>query len=197
MSTAAAPSLFDLPPVLPEGMRYAADFLSAAEEARLIAAIEPLPFRPFEFHGFEGRRRIMSFGWRYDFAGGRLDAAEPLPAFLQPLRERAAAFAGLEATALPHAMVTEYAPGAPIGWHRDRPEFGDVIGVSLAAPCRFRLRRKRGDGWERLTLPLPPRSIYLLRGAARHEWEHSIPPVERLRYSITFRSVKGEKSANS
>lgn len=197
MKTAAAPSLFDLPPVLPEGMRYAADFLSAADEARLIEAIEPLPFRPFEFHGFEGRRRIMSFGWRYDFAGSRLDAAEPLPPFLQPLRERAAAFAGLDPAALPHAMVTEYAPGAPIGWHRDRPEFGDVIGVSLAAPCRFRLRRERGDGWERLTLPLPPRSIYLLRGAARSEWEHSIPPVEQLRYSITFRSVKGEKSASS
>ena len=195
--TADARSLFDLPPLLPEGMRYEPTFLSPVEEARLIAAIEPLPFRPFEFHGFQGRRRIMSFGWRYDFAGSRIEAAEPLPAFLHPLRDRAAAFAGIDPAALPHAMVTEYAPGAPIGWHRDRPEFGDVIGVSLAAPCRFRLRRRVRGGWERLTLPLPPRSIYLLRGLARWEWEHSIPPAEQLRYSITFRSIKSEKSANS
>lgn len=181
--------LFDLAPSLPPGMLYAADWLSAEEERRLIADIAPLPFREFEFHGYLGKRRVVSFGWRYHFGSRRMSEATPMPDFLLPLRERAAAFASLAPAALEHALVTEYAPGAAIGWHRDRPEFGDVVGISLGADCRFRLRRRRGDGWERLTLPMPPRAAYLLRGAVRTEWEHSIPPVEALRYSITFRSL--------
>src|SRR5205085_2830714 len=110
--------------------------------------------------------------------------------FLLPLRGRAAAFAGLDPDELADALVTEYSPGAAIGWHRDRPIFGDVIGISLGAPCRFRLRRKLGDRWERASLVLRPRSAYLLRGPVRHEWQHSIPPVEALRYSVTFRSTQ-------
>jgi alkylated DNA repair dioxygenase AlkB len=106
------------------------------------------------------------------------------------LRDRAAAFAGIDPMALEHALLTEYSAGAGIGWHRDRPVFDDVIGISLGAPCRFRLRRKQGASWQRAAIELLPRSAYLLRGPVRREWEHSIPPLDELRYSVTFRSVK-------
>lgn len=175
---------------LPEGFVYRPEFIAPEEEQTLLAAIAPLPFREFEFHGYKGRRRVVSFGWRYDFEGAGLQKIEPLPAFLLPLRDRAADFAGLPPDAFEHALVTEYPPGAPIGWHRDRSVFGDVVGVSLLAPCVFRFRRKLGAGWERAKLIAEPRSAYLLRGAARQEWEHSISEVEAQRYSITFRTLK-------
>lgn len=178
------------PQSMPAGFRYAPDLIDAAEEARLIGAFADLPFKEFEFHGFTGKRRVISFGFRYDFNGGGLTEAAPMPAFLAPVRARAAAFAGLAPERLQHVLITEYRPGTPIGWHRDRPNFGDVIGVSLLSPCTFRMRRKRGAGWERAALRLDRRSVYLMRGPSRDEWEHSIPPVEALRYSITFRSLR-------
>jgi len=179
---------------MPEGFRHAPALIDAAEETRLVAAFADLPFKEFEFHGFLGKRRVVSFGYRYDFNGGGLKAADPIPEFLKPLRERAAAFAELKPDHLQHALVTEYRPGAAIGWHRDRPHYGDVIGVSLLSPCTFRMRRKRGTslngGWDRAVLQLAPRSFYLLRGPSRDEWEHSIPAVEALRYSVTFRVLR-------
>ena len=183
------PDLFEVPDALPQGMRYQAELISPDEEQALVAELARLPFREFEFHGFTGRRRTVSFGWRYDFNGGGLQQAGDIPGFLLPVRGRAAAFAGLEPSALEHALLIEYAPGAGIGWHRDRPAFDDVIGISLMASCTFRLRRKVGTGWERRSLAAEPRSAYLLRGPARSEWEHSIPPLASLRYSITFRSM--------
>jgi alkylated DNA repair dioxygenase AlkB len=174
---------------LPEGMRYAPEIISAAEEQRLLGALSQLPFKEFEFHGFLGRRRTVSFGWRYDFNGSGLGRAEAIPEFLLPVRARAAQFTGLDPAALEHVLLVEYGPGAGIGWHRDRPTFDDVIGLSLLTPCTFRLRRKVGGRWERRALTVQPRSAYLLRGSARSEWEHSIPPLETLRYSITFRSM--------
>jgi alkylated DNA repair dioxygenase AlkB len=132
----------------------------------------------------------VSYGWRYDFAEEALRPAEAIPGFLLPLRARAAAFADLAPERLPHVLVTEYDAGAGIGWHRDKGVFGDVVGISLLAPCRFRLRRRRGDGWERASVDAAPRSAYLLRGPSRTEWEHSIPPVDALRYSVTFRDLR-------
>jgi alkylated DNA repair dioxygenase AlkB len=129
---------------------------------------------------------------RYDYNGGGIKTADPIPEFLAPLRDRAAAFAALPSEQLVAALVTEYKPGAAIGWHRDRPHYGDVIGVSLLAPCTFRLRRKRDGGWDRASLRADPRSIYLMRGPSRDEWEHSIPAVEALRYSVTFRALRDE-----
>lgn len=187
--------LFDTPVELPDGMRYAPDLISSDEEHALVADIALLPFRAFEFHGFLGRRRTVSFGWNYDFNGGGLQQAGGIPDFLLPVRARAAAFAGLDPAALEHALLIEYSPGAGIGWHRDRPTFGDVIGISLLSPCTFRLRRKRGSGWERRSLAAQPRSAYLLRGPSRTEWEHSIPPLATLRYSITFRSLARRAAA--
>jgi alkylated DNA repair dioxygenase AlkB len=176
-------------PPLPQGFAYQAELISPPEEQELIERISGLPLKEFEFHGFTARRRTISFGWHYDFARSRLDRAEEIPAWLSSLREAAAAFAGLEPSQLPHVLILEYSAGATIGWHRDRASFGDVIGVSLLSPCRFRLRRKAGSRWERAALTLVPRSVYLLRGPARTEWEHSIPAVDELRYSITFRTL--------
>lgn len=182
---------------MPEGFRYVPDVIAPADEAQLVVAFAHLPFREFEFHGFLGKRRVVSFGTRYDFKDGELKEAEPIPPFLLPLRERAAVFAGLAPERLSHALVTEYRAGVTIGWHRDRPHYGDVIGVSLVSSCTFRMRRKNGAGWERASLRLVPRSIYLLRGAAREEWEHSIPAVDALRYSVTFRSLRGPAPISS
>jgi len=175
---------------MPAGFRYAPGLIDAGEEARLTAAFADLPFKEFEFRGFLGKRRVVSFGFRYDYNGGGLQTAAPMPAFLLPLRERAAAFAGLPPARLAHALITEYRPGTSIGWHRDRPHYDDVIGISLSSACTFRMRRKRGSDWERASLRLDPRSIYLMRGPSRWEWEHSIPAVDALRYSITFRSLR-------
>ncbi len=175
---------------MPAGFRYAPDLIDAAEEARLVEAFADLPFKEFEFHGFLGKRRVVPFGFRYDYNGSGLQTAASMPDFLLPLRDRAAVFAGLPADRLAHALVTEYRPGTSIGWHRDRPHYDDVIGISLSSSCTFRLRRKRDAGWERASLRVDRRSIYLMRGPSRWEWEHSIPAVDALRYSITFRSMR-------
>jgi alkylated DNA repair dioxygenase AlkB len=184
--------LFQHDATLPEGLRYQPELITPAEEARLIEAIADLPFKPFEFYGYLGKRRVVPFGWRYDYGARAVGEAAPLPDFLLPMLERAAAFAELPAVEFRQALVTEYTPGAGIGWHRDRPMFGEVIGVSLLSPCNLRFRRPAPDGWERRGLNPAPRSAYLLRGPARNEWQHSIPGVKAQRYSVTFRRYLGD-----
>jgi alkylated DNA repair dioxygenase AlkB len=183
-------SLFASPSALPEGFAYQDDFLSPAEEQTLVRWFPELPFREFEFRGYRGKRRVVSFGWRYDFNTGQFVEAGDLPPDLVLVRDRAAAFVGLAPGQLHHVLLTEYPAGAAIGWHKDRPEFGEVVGISLLAESQFRLRRQAGSKWERWSITAEPRSIYLLRGPSRTEWEHSIPAVASLRYSITFRSVR-------
>lgn len=185
------PDLFapEPPPDLPEGLRYQADVITADEERDLAAHFKTLPFKPFEFHGYTGHRQVVSFGWRYDFGRRSLDATTPIPDFLLPLRAKVAAFTSHAPDAFQQALVSLYEPGAAIGWHRDRPEFGQVAGVSLLTPCRFRFRRKAGSGWERRAFGAAPRSAYLLSGPSRTDWEHSIPPLEARRYSVTFRTL--------
>ena len=182
--------LFEAPSEYPAGFRYAPEFISRAEERRLVEHLQELDFKPFEFQGFLGKRRIVSFGWRYDFNGGGLTKTDDMPDFLLPLRDRAAAFGRLQPTDLQQVLLTEYQPGAPIGWHKDRSVYGDVIGVSLLSACTFRFRRKAGARWERSSIVLAPCSTYLLHGPARTDWEHSIPAVTELRYSITFRNFR-------
>lgn len=179
-----------IPPDLPAGFRYSAGVITPEEENRLIEAIRTLPFREFEFHGYVGKRRVVSFGWRYDFGERTLRPASDIPDFLLAARRAAAEFAGLEVDSLQQILVTEYDVGAAIGWHRDKAVFGDVIGISLLAPCTFRLRRQVGDRWERASLTVEPRSGYVLSDVARSEWEHSIPAVDSMRYSITFRTLR-------
>jgi alkylated DNA repair dioxygenase AlkB len=178
------------PPNVPEGFAYRPELISPAEETVLSREVAALPLEPFRFQGFVAKRRVTSFGWRYDFDRARFEQAEPIPDFLLPLKVRAAEFAGVGTDDIAHALVTEYAPGTPIGWHRDRPVFEDVIGISLLSPCTFRFRRKMGAKWQRHALTAEPRSIYLMRGPSRWEWEHSIPEVEQTRYSITFRTLR-------
>lgn len=188
--TRAQPDLFAPAPALPDGFAYRPDFTSADEERELVATFAGLPLREFEFQGYVGKRRVISFGWHYDFNTRELRRTEDMPAFLLQLRERAAAFAGLGPSALQHALITEYGPGAAIGWHKDKAVFDEVVGISLLSSCTFRFRRKLDGRWERASLTAEPRSAYLLRGPSRTEWEHSIPAVDRLRYSITFRNLR-------
>lgn len=182
-----------------DGLRYEPALITARQEQALLARVGELPFRNFQFHGYEGKRRTVSFGWQYEFSGaGRLNKADDIPDFLLPLRDGAAKFAGMAADSLQHVLVIEYEPGAGIGWHRDKPVFGNVIGVSLLASCTLRFRRKRAPSpkgraaWDRFNLCAEPRSAYLLTGPARLEWEHSISRVDELRYSITFRSMRSD-----
>jgi alkylated DNA repair dioxygenase AlkB len=174
---------------VPEGFALKADIIDREEEQALVSRFASLPFRPFEFHGFLGKRQTVSFGWRYDFGNATLQAGAEIPAFLLNLRDRAAAFADLESRSLVQALVTQYAAGSGIGWHRDKTVFGEVLAFSFLAECRLRFRRKSSSAWQRAAIAVPPRSLYLLRGAARDTWYHSIPPVAALRYSVTFRTL--------
>jgi alkylated DNA repair dioxygenase AlkB len=179
----------EMPEGLPSGFRYQREFVTREEEQSLAEWIATLDLKPYEFRGYQGLRRVVSFGARYDYDSRRVARAPDFPAPLLSLRERAALWAGHAAEDIRQILVSEYSPGAPIGWHQDRPQFGDVIGVSLLAPSNFRLRRAKGKGWERKSVPLQSRSIYLLSGEVREQWQHSIPPLAALRYSITLRTL--------
>src|SRR5215475_14583648 len=164
-----------LPEGLPSGFRYQSEFLAREEEQTLVAFIATLDLKPYEFRGYQGLRRVLAFGSRYDQGSSKVDVMPDFPAPLLSLRERAARWAGHRPDDIRMILVSEYKPGAPIGWHRDRPQFEDVIGISLLSPAQFRLRRtKDKGGWERRALTLAPRSIYLLSGEVRRQWEHSI-----------------------
>jgi alkylated DNA repair dioxygenase AlkB len=187
------PSLFD--DDLPDGGRYERDFLTPAEEASLVESISAVEFSDFEMRGVVARRRVAFFGLAYDRPN---TPARPLPVFLSALRARAAIWAGIDDDAIAMALVNEYPPGAPIGWHRDAPQYGIVIGISLGSACRMRFRPYRrpslsttASAPRRATheLTLLPRSIYLIAGPARTAFEHSIPPVAAHRYSVTFRTL--------
>lgn len=187
-------SLFDLPlaprKALPEGFRYRANLITPDEEQDLVALFAPLPFKPYEHQGYLGNRRVAAFGWRRGDDGAMVETGEGVPDFLQPLLAKVAAFTDLPVGSFRHALVTEYAPGAGIGWHRDRPPAVAIAGVSLLSPCAFRLRRRNGDDWDRASISAEARSAYLMSGPSRSAWQHSIPPVEALRYSVTFRTVE-------
>ena len=189
-------------PPAPEGFEYRRDFVTGDEEAALVRQIERIEFATFEMRGVVARRRVAFFGVSY-----RTEApAAPIPDFLQPVRERAAAWAGVGIDDLAMALINEYRPGAPIGWHRDAPQYGIVAGLSLLSSCRMKLRPylspsaaldARGHARRRATheITLEPRSAYLLTGASRSRYEHSIPPAAALRYSITFRTLRAPVSA--
>jgi DNA oxidative demethylase len=175
----------------PEGLVYQPEFVSPEEERDLLAAIEQLDFREIRMRGQTARRTARHFGFDYDYERyGRLVPGDPLPDWLVALRERCAGLAALDPDELAQALVQRYPPGATIGWHRDAPMFGTVVGVSLASACRMRFQRGRGDERRTSELELEPRSAYVLAGAARNAWQHSIPPTKSLRYSVTFRTLR-------
>jgi alkylated DNA repair dioxygenase AlkB len=187
--------LFDTP--LIAGFRYEEALISEAEERQLLERLDQLELAPFRFHGWLGNRKTKSFGWRYDFEDASFTRAEPIPEWLQPLREKAAGFAGLRPGDFVHVLLARYDRGAGIGWHRDRDVFEQVVGVSLNTPAKLRFRRRTADGFRRASVQIEPRSAYLLSGESRWTWEHSIFPGEQLRFSITFRALseKGRKIA--
>jgi alkylated DNA repair dioxygenase AlkB len=179
-------NLFDDPVIA--GLATAAEVLSPELEQRLIGEIDGSGLTPFRFQRWTGNRQTRSFGWAYDFQHGGLAQADPFPPWLQAVRHMAAEAAAVPADALVSCLLTRYDPGAGIGWHRDRSIYEHVLGLSLGAPATLRFRRRRSDGWTRAFLPLVPRSLYHLSGEARHEWEHSIMPMQHTRWSITFRT---------
>ncbi len=173
----------------PHGFRYSPEIITEQEQAALAESLGQLDLKPFEFHGHTGNRRVVSFGLKYNFNHRSVEQAGEMPPFLHPLLLRAADFAHIHPDAFRQVGVNEYSAGAGIGWHNDKPEFGIVVGVSLLAPATMRFRRPHAAGWQRISHTVEPRSIYLLDGEARTQWEHSIPPVTHLRYSITFRTL--------
>ena len=185
-------------PDLPDGFAYRDDFVTTEEEAALAGHIEAIEFATFEMRGVTAKRRVAFFGQSYDEGPAR-----PIPEFLFPVRRRCAAWAGLEPEAFAMALINEYRPGAPIGWHRDAPQYGIVAGVSLLSPCRMKLRPyvspsafatspSRSPRKATHEIMLAPRSGYLITGKARSHFEHSIPAVQTLRYSITFRTLRSK-----
>jgi alkylated DNA repair protein (DNA oxidative demethylase) len=182
--------LFDAP-VLP-GLSIQADLIDPVEERLLIDRIDATDLTPFRFQGWTGKRLTTSFGWSYDFEVGRPKEAPPIPDWLRPFRDRAARFAALDPEDLIQALLIRYDPGAGIGWHRDRPIYRHVLGISLGEPATMRFRRRRAVGFDRASVPLDPRAAYHMTGLARQEWEHSIVEMERPRWSITFRSLAGQ-----
>jgi len=173
---------------LPEGLQYTEDFISSAVEQELIAHVAALPLQPFQFGIYEGKRRVASFGFRYDYTLRRLENAEQIPPWLFPLVAQVEAHGG-EGTRIAQVLCTEYDTGVGIGWHRDKPQFERIFGLSLGSPCKFRFRKPNGDKWQRVTLDAAPRSLYMMSGESRQVWEHSIPGVDAPRYSITFRTM--------
>jgi alkylated DNA repair dioxygenase AlkB len=190
--------LFGVLPVLPQGLEYVLDFIGADEEAALIEAIAQLPpqlaLKEAKYKEYTARRRTTTFGSEYDFGANVLEAAPAVPEFLLPLREKVAAWTDIPPARFAQALVTEYRPGTPLGWHRDVPQFEVIAGVSLGAACVMRFRpyegraaRARGDAF---SLELHPRSAYIMRESARWDWQHAIAPTPGLRYSITFRTLR-------
>lgn len=181
----------DVPGRWPDGFQYRDDFLGRAEEAALLRALQAMPLAPAQYKGYTARREVVSFGGRFDYDTNTLLPGDPVPEVLWPLRARLAGWVGLPADAFEHALVARYAPGTPLGWHRDVPDFEVVAGVSLAGFARMRLRPYPPVPLREapaLDVDLAPRSIYVMRGAARWDWQHSVAPTEALRWSITFRT---------
>ncbi len=175
----------------PAGLVYVPGFVTAEEERALVAAFEAATFEEVRMRGQTALRTVLHYGHRYDYEGWRLTRAQPLPEPVEWLRRRAAALAEVDPEAFTETLVTRYPAGAGIGWHRDAPLFGPkVVGVSLLAPCRMRFQRRTTDVRRVHELALAPRSAYVLAGAARWSWQHSIPAVAELRYSVTFRTLK-------
>jgi alkylated DNA repair dioxygenase AlkB len=186
-------ALFSQATGVPEGLQYVAEFISPALERELIGHLSALPLQPFQFGAFEGKRRVASFGFRYDYTLQRLQPAEPIPPWLGPLIEKVEAF-GRPSTQIAQVLCTEYDVGVGIGWHRDKLHFDRIFGLSLGSPCKFRFRRAAGAKWQRYTLVAEPGSLYMMSGESRRIWEHSIPAVEAPRYSITFRTMADQKT---
>jgi alkylated DNA repair dioxygenase AlkB len=195
-SVTGGSDLFEVPVKVPDGLIYHSEFISEVEEQELIGEIQKVHLTPFKYYQFTGKRRTASFGWQYEFGASDITTAPEIPAFILPLRARAGTLFNMDPNSLVQTSFIEYSHGSPIGWHRDIPQFGVVVGISLGAACRMKFRKyrrarsKQLNRDEILSIELQPRSIYLMSGAAREIWQHSIPPVKSLRYSIMMRTLR-------
>ena len=178
----------------PQGLVYEPELLSVEEEAGLLERLGSLRFDPIVLHGRAARRTGRHFGLVYDYDARTPQPGEPVPDWLLPVRERAAALAGHQSDELVEILVQRYPEGSTIGWHRDAPAFGTVVGVSLGGTSRLRFQRGKRESRRVWEIQLEPRSGYVLSGDARRSWEHSIPPTRELRYSITFRTLRDGKA---
>jgi alkylated DNA repair dioxygenase AlkB len=180
------------PATLPQGFVYAPEFLSRVDESALLAVIGSLPFEEAQYRQWQAKRRVVSYGGHYDFTHHALNDAPPIPEFLHLLRERIATWSGIPPADFHHAMIVEYGPNTSLGWHRDVPDFEQVVGVSLLGHARMRLRPYPPKSGRRSThtIELAPRSAYMMTGPARWAWQHAISPTKELRYSITFRTLR-------
>jgi DNA oxidative demethylase len=178
----------DAPP--PPGLRHVAELVTEEEESELLEHLQRMPMDEVRMRGQVARRTVRHFGLAYGYDSFSLRPTEALPGFLEPLRARAAELAEVDAPSFAETLVTRYPPGATIGWHRDAPMFGVVAGVSLGSACRMRFRRGEGADRRLFELILEPRSAYVLSGEARSSWQHSIPAVKALRWSVTFRTLR-------
>jgi alkylated DNA repair dioxygenase AlkB len=174
----------------PAGLTYRPELLAPDEERELLGVLEELRFDPIVMHGQPAKRTARHYGLDYDYEARTPIPGEPVPDWLLPLRARAAELAGHEPEELVEILVQRYPPGAPIGWHRDAPAFGTVIGISIGGASRLRFQRGKGEERRVWEVALEPRSGYVLAGEARRSWQHSIPPTKELRYSITFRTLR-------
>ncbi len=188
-------TLFPIEPVLPEGFSYFPHFISEEEEARLLLEISRLDLHPLLFQGYEAKRKVASFGVDWSFDRRELSPGKPIPEGFIPLMERIAAHLGMRATAFAELLVTEYPPGTVINWHRDAPPFDLIAGISLLSDCHFRLKphdKARQSRGSILSLPVKRRSLYIMQGPSREQWQHSIPAMKSPRYSITLRTLRVE-----
>ena len=174
----------------PPGFTYHPDFLTVQEERDVLAGVAALDFYDVKMRGQVARRRTTHFGWTYGYETWRIEPGPPIPDFLLALRGRVGGIGGVAGEELVEVLVTHYPPGAGIGWHRDAPMFGVVVGVSLASACRFRFQRGKADERRTAVAELDPRSAYVLDGQARWQWQHSIPPAKTERYSVTYRTLR-------
>jgi alkylated DNA repair dioxygenase AlkB len=177
----------------PPGFELSFDFITRDEERFLCERIRQTELHTFMFHGFEAKRRVASFGHDYSFDQRKLAQGRPVPPEFGFLTERIALKLGIAASELEELLITEYPVGAVINWHRDAPPFDIITGVSLASDCTFRLRPYdksiRGKG-STISVPLPRRSLYIMQGESREQWEHSIPALRQVRYSVTVRTLR-------
>jgi alkylated DNA repair dioxygenase AlkB len=187
--------LFDTQKQLPHGLVYQPEFITREEEETLLAAVEPLPFREARFQEYFAKRRVVHFhpaggGEGYDRNDEDTFSSGPLPSIFVDLQQKVAEWLAIDPTTFIHALVSEYQPGTPIGWHRDKPVYGVVVGFSLAGRGRMRFRPldPRAPRSDMVLLELEPRSVYVMQGPIRWQWQHSMLPTKALRYSITFRT---------
>lgn len=180
----------DAEPLVP-GLSLWLDAVTEEQEAEMAAQVDAAPLEPFRFGQWQGKRLTANYGSAYDYQRGAVTGAPAFPAWLAELRDQLAPIAGIAPSAAVQALLIRYDPGAGIGWHRDRPQYGDVLGLSLSAPALLRLRRRTGTGFDRHSVELPRRSLYRLSGDVRWAWEHSIAPMDVTRRSITLRTMAG------